>query len=202
MNLYLALWQCWPSFPDETSLCCEALLSVGWLIDLIIISHRYFKHKINWKHKVHYLLPWTYFFLSWYLVFTFKDLKSILTSIEIMQRTKNTAQFCFIHLLAWEPGFAWKRKLSIKVNPLNLEFLNQTNNISVVLPSCPIYNWGKSVQGFTSNDRHPKRNYYLTIEVVLVFIFFLYYSVIFNSFWMFIVAMSFYMLWKYMLILV
>ena len=38
----------------------------------------------------------------------------------------------------------------IKVNMLNLELFNQTENIPMVLRSSPIQIWGKSVKGFIS----------------------------------------------------
>ena len=45
----------------------------------------------------------------------------------------------------------------LKVDLLNLESQNQTNNIPVGLPSSPIKIWGKSVQSFLSYDRTNKK---------------------------------------------
>ena len=46
---------------------------------------------------------------------------------------------------------------TLKVNPLNLEFLNQAKNVPVVLPSSPIKIQGKSANGFISYDRTDKQ---------------------------------------------
>ena len=46
--------------------------------------------------------------------------------------------------LAWKPSFAWKL-LFIKMNPLNLDFLDKAKKI---LPSFKIKIWGKLVRGY------------------------------------------------------
>ena len=48
-----------------------------------------------------------------------------------------------IYIPAREPSFAWNLIFSTKVNPLNLEFLNQAKNIRMVLPSSHIKMLGK-----------------------------------------------------------
>ena len=54
---------------------------------------------------------------------------------------------------------------TIKVDPLNLESLNQTKDNPVGLPSYPIKIWGKLVQGFLSYDRTNKQTEITTLYI-------------------------------------
>ncbi len=114
------------------------LIFILWSTKLIIYWPSYWLIDLNLKNWLHAYL--SFYLLYWFLCSLFNIFDKLINKLVKHGNTALSGNLSF----------------PIQVNPLNLELLNKSNNIPVIVPSYPIKIGGKS-QGSWVFIKHPNK---------------------------------------------